>query len=87
MIREVVEGEAMEVIDKRKESKDEDWNVGDVVNNNIHLAIIAKNNDGKYVFETKSPNSTARTPMGSYDDEQYIDNDLYEVIKVLKENA
>ena len=47
--------------------------------------LIAKNNDGKYVFETKSPNSTARTPMGSYDDEQYIDNNLYEVIKVLKE--
>lgn len=47
--------------------------------------LIAKNNDGKYVFETKSPNSTARTPMGSYDDEQYIDNDLYEVIKTLKE--
>ena len=47
--------------------------------------LIAKNNDGKYVFETKSPNSTARTPMGSYDDEQYINNDLYEVIKVLKE--
>lgn len=47
--------------------------------------LIAKNNDGKYVFETKSPNSTARTPMGSYDDEEYIDNDLYEVIKTLKE--
>lgn len=47
--------------------------------------LIAKNNDGKYVFETKSPNSTARTPMGSYDNEQYIDNDLYEVIKTLKE--
>lgn len=47
--------------------------------------LIAKNNDGKYVFETKSPNSTARTPMGSYDDEQYIENDLYEVIKELKE--
>ena len=47
--------------------------------------LIAKNIDGKYVFETKSPNSTARTPMGSYDDEQYIDNDLYEVIKELKE--
>ena len=47
--------------------------------------LIAKNNDGKYVFETKSPNSTARTPMGSYDDEQYLDNALYEVIKVLKE--
>lgn len=47
--------------------------------------LIAKNNNGKYVFETKSPNSTARTPMGSYDNEQYIENDLYEVIKELKE--
>ena len=47
--------------------------------------LIAKNNDGKYVFETTSPNSTARVPMGSYEGEQYIDNDLYEVIKELKE--
>ena len=46
--------------------------------------LIAKNNDGKYVFETTSPNSTARVPMG-FDCEQYIENDLYEVIKVLKE--
>ena len=47
--------------------------------------LIAKNNDGKYVFETTSPNSTARVPMGSYEGEQYIDNDLYEVIKELRE--
>lgn len=47
--------------------------------------LIAKNNDGKYVFETTSPNSTARVPMGSFEGEQYIDNDLYEVIKELKE--
>lgn len=47
--------------------------------------LIAKNNDGKYVFETTSPNSTARVPMGSYEGEQYIENDLYEVIKELKE--
>lgn len=47
--------------------------------------LIAKNNDGKYVFETTSPNSTARVPMGSYENEQYIDNDLYEVIKELRE--
>ena len=45
----------MEVIDKRKESKDEDWNVGDVVNNNIHLAIIAKNNDGRYCLMDIDP--------------------------------
>jgi len=47
--------------------------------------LIAKNNDGKYVFETTSPNSTARVPMGCYEGEQYIENDLYEIIKELKE--
>lgn len=47
--------------------------------------LIAKNNDGKYVFETTSPNSTARVPMGSYQGEQFIENDLYEIIKELKE--
>lgn len=47
--------------------------------------LIAKNMDGKYVFETTSPNSTARVPMGCYEGEQYIDNDLYEIIKELKE--
>ena len=47
--------------------------------------LIAKNNDGNYVFETTSPNSTARVPMGSYENQQYIENDLYEIIKELKE--
>lgn len=47
--------------------------------------LIAKNNDGNYVFETTSPNSTARVPMGCYEGEQYIENDLYEIIKELKE--
>ena len=47
--------------------------------------LIAKNNDGKYIFETTSPNSTARVPMGSYENEQYIENDLYEIIKELRE--
>ena len=47
--------------------------------------LIAKNNDGKYVFETSSPTSTARVPMGCYEGEQYIENDLYEIIKELKE--
>ena len=47
--------------------------------------LIAKNNDGNYVFETTSPTSTARVPMGSYEGQQYIENDLYEIIKELKE--
>ncbi len=47
--------------------------------------LIAKNMDGKYQFETTSPVSTARVPMGSFEGQQYIENDLYEVIKELKE--
>ena len=46
--------------------------------------LISKNMDGRYVFETTSPNSTARVPMG-FNCEQYIENDLYEIIKELKE--
>lgn len=46
--------------------------------------LISKNMDRRYVFETTSPNSTARVPMG-FDCEQYIENDLYEIIKELKE--
>ena len=46
--------------------------------------LISKNMDGRYVFKTTSPNSTARVPMG-FDCEQYIENDLYEIIKELKE--
>ena len=47
--------------------------------------LIAKNMDNKYVFETTSPNSTARVPMGSYENEQYIESDLYEIIKNIRE--
>ncbi|WP_298061695.1 AAA family ATPase [uncultured Rikenella sp.] len=47
--------------------------------------LIAKNIDGKYQFETTSSTSTARVPMGSFEGQQYVDNDLYEVIKELKE--
>ena len=47
--------------------------------------LIAKNIDGKYKFEISSPTSTARVPMGAFENEQYIDNNLYEIIKELKE--
>lgn len=46
--------------------------------------LITKIIDGKYMFEIHSEKSTARVPMG-FECEQYIDNDLYEVIKELKE--
>lgn len=46
--------------------------------------LITKIIDGKYMFETHSEKSTARVPMG-FECEQYIENDLYEIIKELKE--
>lgn len=46
--------------------------------------LISKIVDGKYMFETHSDKSTARVPMG-FDCGQYIENDLYEIIKQLKE--
>ena len=38
----------------------------------------------KYLFETTSHNSTSRTPLGAFE-EEYIENDIMPVIKVMKE--
>lgn len=48
------------------------------------VVLLAKVIDGKHVFETKANFSTAKTPMGAFE-EQYIDNDIAEVLKVLAE--
>lgn len=40
--------------------------------------------DGQYMFETTSHNSTARTPLDAFQDE-YIPNDILEVLKVMEE--
>lgn len=48
------------------------------------VVLLAKVIDGKHVFETKANFSTAKTPMNAFD-EQYIDNDIAEVLKVLAE--
>ncbi|EJP32296.1 AAA domain protein [Selenomonas sp. FOBRC9] len=45
--------------------------------------LISKALDGKYVFETQSDKSTAKSPMGCFDKE--IDNDMAAVIAALKE--
>lgn len=46
----------------------------------LHAKVI----DGKHVFGTKADNSTAKTPLGAWD-ENYIDNDIAEVLNVLAE--
>ena len=46
--------------------------------------LISKCVNGKYVFETKSNNSTCKTPLGAFDAET-IDNDIVKVISALSE--
>jgi len=46
----------------------------------LHAKVI----DGKHVFGTKADFSTAKTPLGAFE-ETYIDNDIAEVLKVLAE--
>lgn len=48
------------------------------------VVLLAKVVDGKHVFETKANNSTAKTPLGAFE-ETYIDNDISAVLKVLEE--
>lgn len=46
--------------------------------------LLAKCVDGKYLFETQSNSSTAKSPMGAFEDKE-IDNDITKVIKALEE--
>jgi len=46
--------------------------------------LICKCVDGKHVFETQARNSTAKSPLGCFD-ELVIENDIVEVIKKLEE--
>lgn len=46
--------------------------------------LLAKSLEGRYVFETKANNSTAKTPMGAIS-EAVIDNDIVQVLKALEE--
>ena len=54
-----------------------------VVESKFTTVLLAKGNEGKYVFETRAHNSTAKTPMGLFDTEE-IDNDIVPVIEKLK---
>lgn len=48
------------------------------------VLLAKKTDDGRYVFETQSRNSTAKSPMGAFDSFE-IDNDMGAVIKALEE--
>lgn len=50
----------------------------------FNTVLLAKAVDGKYFFETRANNSTARTPMGAFEDLE-IDNDIMKVLEVIRE--
>ena len=54
-----------------------------VLESKMTTVLLAKCNKGKYVFETQSNKSTAKSPMGMLDRE--IDNDINIVLKAAEE--
>lgn len=54
------------------------------VESKLTTVLNAVQKDGKYIFKTRSDNSTAKTPLGAFDQEE-IDNDIVPVIKALKD--
>lgn len=55
-----------------------------VVESKFPMVLLAKNDNGRFVFETQAPNTTAKAPMGMFDPPT-VPNDLAEVIKTMRE--
>ena len=55
-----------------------------VLESKFTTVLLAKCVDGRYIFETQSNNSTAKSPMGAFESKE-IDNDIVEVIKALQD--
>lgn len=55
-----------------------------VLESKFSTVLLAKGNNGQYIFETQARNSTAKTPMGCFETPE-IDNDITKVIKALEE--
>lgn len=55
-----------------------------VIESKFTTVLYAKCIDGKYVFETHNNNSTAKTPLGAFE-EDIVENDIVKVLEKLKE--
>ena len=55
-----------------------------VLESKFTTVLLSKCVDGDYKLETQANNSTAKSPMGAFD-QMEIDNDIVEVIKALEE--
>lgn len=54
------------------------------VESKLTTVLYATVKDGKYVFQTHANNSTTKTPLGAFDEDE-IDNDVSAVIKALED--
>lgn len=54
------------------------------VESKLTTVLYAVAKDGKYIFKTHAENSTAKTPLGAFDDDE-IENDIVKVLKALED--
>lgn len=54
------------------------------VESKLTTVLLAEVKDGRYIFHTKADKSTAKTPLGAFEQDE-IDNDIVTVIKALEE--
>lgn len=54
-----------------------------VLESKLTTVVLAREKDGKYIFETKCHNNTVKTPMGTFDGVEEIDNDIMLVVNEL----
>ena len=55
-----------------------------VLESKFSTVLLAKGSEGKYIFETQSKQSTAKSPMGAFESFE-IENDITKAIEALKE--
>ena len=55
-----------------------------VLESKLTTVLLAECKEGKYVFKTHSDRSTAKTPLGAFEDDE-IENDITKVIQALQE--
>lgn len=55
-----------------------------VLESKMPTVLLAKARDGEYIFETRAKNSTTKTPMGAFEQEE-IPNDIMLVLEALKD--
>lgn len=54
------------------------------IESKLTTVLHAESKDGRYIFHTKSDNSTTKTPLGAFEESE-IDNDITKVIAALEE--